>query len=105
MKYIKGDLVLVTRGKDKGKTGKIDKCLPKVNKLVISGINIYKKNVKPSKGNPQGGIIDFNAAIYADNVMIICPRCSKATRISYKITPKDKMRICKKCKESLDAKP
>jgi len=104
MKYKKGDLILVTKGKDKGKTGKIDKCLPKINKIVVSGVNVYKKNVKPNRRNPQGGIVDFNSAIYADNVTMICPRCTKTTRVSYKITQKDKLRICKKCKESIDAK-
>lgn len=104
MKYKKGDLILVKKGKDKGKTGKIDQCLPKINKIVVGGVNLYKKNVKPNKRNPHGGIIDFNAAMSTDNVIMICPRCTKTTRVSYKVTPKGKLRICKKCKESIDAR-
>lgn len=98
----KGDTVIVNSGKDKGKQGKVDKVYPKSGKVIVSGINITKKHLKPSRKSPHGGIIDKLAPIDYSNVNIICPRCSKPSKISYKSTEGKKIRICRKCKESLD---
>lgn len=103
LKIKKGDTVLVIAGKDKGKTGKVERALPKINKLIVSGVNILKKAVRPSKKNPHGGIIQFPAPISISNVMLLCPRCNKPTRVGYKVLEnKKKLRICKKCKESVE---
>jgi large subunit ribosomal protein L24 len=104
MKIKKGDTVYIKIGKDQGKTGKVEKTLPKLNKIVVKGLNIYKKHAKPTRGNPQGGIIDINVPINASNVQLVCPRCNKSTRVGYQISENTKIRTCKKCKESLDAK-
>ena len=102
MKIKKGDLVIIQSGKDKGKTGKVSRAIPEKNKIVVAGLNVHKKHSKPSRKNSRGGIVDIHAPINVSNVLIICPRCSKTTRVSYKISEKSKMRICKKCNEVLD---
>jgi len=99
LKIQKNDLVIVIGGKDKGKTGKVMHVNSKNGKATVEGLNVYKKNVKPSKKYPQGGIIDINAPVQISNLMIICPACKKATRTAAKNTGKDKRRICKKCSE------
>lgn len=102
MKIKKSDKVLISKGKDKGKTAKVEKVIPAKNQVVLTGFNVYKKHLKPSKKNPHGGIIDINLPISVSNIMVICPRCERSTRISHKIVSKKKLRICKKCKEPLD---
>lgn len=101
MKFKKGDKVLITAGKDRGKTGEVTKSLPKAGKIVVSGLNVMKKYVKPSSKNPSGGIVEFFSPIATSNTMIICSHCGKATRISYLVKDKNKVRVCKKCKETL----
>lgn len=102
MKIKKGDTVLITNGKDNGKTGKVTKSLPSKNKVVIAGLNLAKKHSRPNRKNPRGGIIDLFMPVSVSNVLVICPRCNKTTRVEYKITEKSKLRVCKKCHESLD---
>ncbi|MGI6421550.1 MAG: 50S ribosomal protein L24 [Syntrophomonadaceae bacterium] len=102
--YIKkGDIVVVTSGKDKGKKGKILRSLPDQNKVVLEGINKAKKHQKPSRAIPQGGILQIEAPISASNVMYVCKKCNKPTRLGKKILDnKEKVRFCKKCGEIAD---
>jgi len=102
LKLKKGDMVVVMSGKDKGKTGQIEKVLPKTNQILIPGVNIVKKHTKPTKRNPHGGIVQINKPIPVSNVMLICPVCNKATRVGFKMLDNKKLRICKKCKESIE---
>lgn len=97
------DLVLITSGKDKNKTGKVLSVLSKSQKVVVEGVNIFKKHQKPSKKYPQGGIIDVTMPLAVSNTMIICQSCNKPTRIKFKNSGKDKRRICGKCGEVVDA--
>lgn len=98
MKLRKGDNIIVTVGKDKGRKGKIEKVLPKVGKVLVPGINIYKKHTKPRGEKQPGGIIDIIKPLLIANVALICPKCSKQTRIGYQIDKTGtKHRICKKC--------
>lgn len=94
----KGDFVTVTAGKGKGKKGKILRVEPKKHNVIVEGVNLLKKHTKPTKTNPKGGIIQKEAPIHISNVMLICPSCSKPTRIGRKIT-KDgtKSRVCMRC--------
>lgn len=101
MKIKKLDNVLVTSGKYKGKTGKVEKALPKAGKVLVPGVNILKKHTKPSKKNPKGGIIEITAPIDVSNVKLICPKCNKATRVGYKLIQNKKTRYCKKCSEQV----
>lgn len=109
LKIKKGDTVIVNAGKDKGKQGKIEKVFLKSGKILISGVNVAKKHLKPSRKSPQGGIIDKVLPIDSSNATIICLRCNKPTKVGYKLTENPpggergkKIRICRKCKESLD---
>ena len=103
MKIKKNDNVMILAGKDKGKTGIVEKVFPETGRFVVKGIALAKKHVKPSKKNPQGGIIDINLSINSSNAMVVCPSCGKPTKIAYDITNDKKIRICKKCKQSLEA--
>lgn len=98
----KGDNVLVIAGKDKGKTGKVLVAMPADNSVVVAGVNIIAKHQKPRNANDKGGIIKREGKINASNVMIVCPTCGKATRISYKTVDGKKIRECKKCGANLD---
>lgn len=97
-----GDKVVVIAGKDKGKEGKIITTLKEDNRVVVEGINMTKKHVKPN-GQSAGTIVDREAPIHASNVMIVDPKTKKATRIGHTTDKKGKkIRIAKKSNESLD---
>lgn len=101
MKIKKGDNVLVISGKDRGRKGKIIDVLPKEDKIVIEGMNIHKKHAKPKKQGEKGQKVEIPAPFYASNVKVVCPKCTKAIRVGYKITSEKKYRICKKCGEEI----
>ena len=98
MKVKKGDTVQVLSGNDAGKKGEVLEVLPKENKIVVKGINIRKKHVKPRKQGEQGGIIPAESAIPAAKVEVICPKCGKPTRVGYVLNDKgEKKKKKKKC--------
>ncbi len=97
MKIKKGDNVQVLSGNDKGKTGEVLEVNPKADKIVVKGVNIRKKHVKPRKQGEEGGIIAVECAIPSAKVNVVCSKCGKATRIGYSIEKDKKVRICKKC--------
>jgi len=102
MKLKTNDQVVIIAGKDKGKKGKIMKVLIKNNKIVVEKVNIRTKHIKKT-AQKAGERIQYEAPIDASNAMIVCPNCSKASRIGYKkLENKKKERICKKCNETLD---
>ncbi len=98
-KLHKGDKVLVIAGKDRGKTGVIERVYPQTQKVVVGGINMLKKHLKKSTKNPQGGIIDMTAPIHLSNVMLLDPAQNKPTRIGYSIQGDQKNRVSKLTKE------
>ena len=97
MKLRKGDTVKVLSGNDKGKTGEILEVIPKTEKIIVKGINIRKKSVKPRRQGEQGGIIPSEASIHSSKVALVCPKCGKATRVGYLVEKDEKVRVCKKC--------
>lgn len=97
MKLRKGDTVKVLSGNDKGKTGEILEVIPKTQKIIVKGINIRKKSVKPRRQGEQGGIIPSEASIHSSKVALVCPKCGKATRVGYSVEKDEKVRVCKKC--------
>ncbi|MCX6720568.1 MAG: 50S ribosomal protein L24 [Candidatus Staskawiczbacteria bacterium] len=101
MKIKKGDNVLITAGKDKGRTGKIMRALPKEQKVLVEGINLKKKHVRPKKEGEKGQIVEIPATIDVSNVELICPKCGKVTKVGYKIDKDIKKRVCKKCKQEI----
>ena len=98
MKIKKGDKVKVIAGKDKGRDGKVEKVYKKQNKVLLPGINIYKKHIKKNEKMPKGGVVELPRPINISKVMLICPTCNKPSRTGYKIEKNKKIRICKKCK-------
>lgn len=104
MKLKKGDQVVVVAGKDKGAKGKIEKIfLPKtrgrsrLRRVLIPGINVYKKFVKPQGEGKPGGIVDIAKPLSVANVVLLCPKCGQKTRVGFEISKEGKNRICKKC--------
>ena len=97
MKIKKGDTVQVLSGNDKGKKGEVLQVMPKDSKIVVKGVNVRKKHIKPRKQGEEGGIIPLECAVLASKVNVVCPKCGKATRIGYSEEKGEKVRVCKKC--------
>lgn len=100
----RGDTVIVTTGKDKGKVGNVKNAYPKTGKVVVEGVNIITKATRPNpmKGI-QGGLVKYEAPIASSNVMLYCQKCEKSTRIRMAVTASGtKTRVCIHCKEQLD---
>ena len=97
MKIKKGDTVQVLSGNDKGKKGEVLEVIPKDSKVVVKGVNVRKKHIKPRKQGDEGGIISVECAINSSKVNVVCPKCGKSTRVEYKIENDKKVRVCKKC--------
>lgn len=98
----KNDTVRVLSGRDKGKEGKIIESLPKKGKVVVEGVNKVKRHTKPNQKFPNGGIITKETPIAVCKVMLVCPACSKATRVGHKSVNGKNVRVCKKCGEVID---
>lgn len=101
----KGDMVYILNGKDGGKKGKVLDVDASSRKVLVEGVNIITKHVKPkpNKGFKEGGIIHQEAPIYLDKVMFICRSCGKPTKIGKRIMDNgSKARVCKKCGEVID---
>lgn len=98
-----GDKVMVIAGKDKGKTGTITKVLPKQDRVIVEGINMMKKHMKPSQTNPSGSVTDKEAPIHVSNVMLVDPETNEASRVKKEITAEGKkVRVFKKSGKQLD---
>jgi large subunit ribosomal protein L24 len=97
----KGDTVIVNRGEDKGKTGKVLQVLVKEQRAIVEGINVVSKHTKPNAKNPQGGILEKEAPIHISNLNLIDPKSGKATRIAIKVVDGKKVRIAKKSGEEI----
>ena len=101
----KNDTVLVISGNAVGKQGKVLKVFPGKNRVIIENVNIVKRHARPSQKNPQGGIVQKEGPISASNVMVICPKCSEATRVGHahvrdaETSRRKTMRVCKNCSE------
>ena len=108
MQVKKNDAVMVIAGKEKGKSGTVTAVDASKNRVVVDGLNMVSKAVKPRSANQKGGIIKKEGSIDASNVMIVCPVCGKATRVNYKVENVDgkdvKVRVCKKCGASVEVK-
>ncbi|MBR1777780.1 MAG: 50S ribosomal protein L24 [Alphaproteobacteria bacterium] len=95
MKIRKGDQVIVTTGRDKGKQGEVLRAMPKDNKVVVQGVNMVKRHTRPSQTN-AGGIISKEAPIDVSNVALIDPETGKPTRVGFKVVDGEKVRVAKK---------
>lgn len=93
-----GDTVIVINGKNRGKKGKVMQVSPSEGKVIVEGVNMVTKHVKPRQMGEPGGLIKAESALYANKVQLVCPKCGKATRVGHAIGKDNKkMRVCKKC--------
>lgn len=99
----KGDTVIVTTGREKGKRGKVLQVLAGDGRVLVEKINIIKRHTKPNPKNQQGGIIEREGRIALSNVMLVCPHCGKGTRIGVRVIESgQKLRHCRRCGEIID---
>lgn len=101
MKLIKGDEVKIVLGKDKGKTGKIEKIFSKTGKVLVEGINQYKRHIKARTQGQKSEILTITKPLPVSNVAYICSKCKKITRIGYAMEKDTKVRVCRKCDAKL----
>lgn len=93
-----GDNVKILSGKEKGKTGKVLQVLNTEDRIVVEGVNMLKKNVRPKREGEKGQVVEYNAPLHVSNIQLICPKCNKPSRIGIARSAKgDKNRVCKKC--------
>ncbi len=104
MKIKTGDTVMILTGNDenRGKTGKVLEVSPAEGKVIVEGLNLVSKHVKPRKAGDPSGIIKAESAIYASKVALVCPKCGKQTRVGFTVEDGKKVRICKKCSKVID---
>ena len=99
-KIKKNDIVKMLIGKDRGKTGKVLSVFPKKERALVQGLNMVKKHTRKTKDDQQGGIVERERSVNISNMMVVCQKCNKPTRIGFnKLSDGTKVRICKKCKE------
>ena len=91
----------VLAGKDKGKRGSVVRIIPKKDKVIVSGVNIVKKAMKRRSQQDQGGIVEVEAPLHISNVGVVCKKCGRPVKIGYKIDGDKKVRVCRKCGETL----
>ncbi len=107
MKIKKGDKVKVLSGKDRGKTGTVSQVFPDQGRASVEGVNMMVKHLRPNKRGEKGQRVEFPAPLALSNLSLVCPKCSKSTRVGYKYSSEDgkeekkKLRFCKKCQEEL----
>ena len=97
MKIKKGDTVQVLSGNDKGKKGEVLQVMPKDSKIVVKGVNVRKKHIKPRKQGEEGGILSVECGMPISKVNVVCPKCGKTTKVGYSEEKGEKIRVCKKC--------
>ena len=108
MNIKKGDTVLIITGKDRGKQGIVSRALPQVNKVIVEGLNIAKKHIRPQGQTRQGGIIEKAMPLQVSNTMLICTECGKPTRVAHDRRPMGtdqkmrSVRVCKKCQKVIE---
>jgi len=101
MKIKKNDKVKIISGKDKGREGVVERVYSKTGRVLIPGINIYKKHIKKNEKMPQGGKVELPRPISISKLMLVCPKCGKPTRVSFQIDKNKKLRVCKKCQSKI----
>ena len=98
----KGDTVAILSGDDKGVTGEVIAVSPTEGKVIVKGVNIIHKHVKPRRQGETGGIVDAEGAIYASKVALYCPKCNKGVRAKAVMDGDKKVRTCAKCGHKFD---
>ncbi len=99
MKIKKGDKVKIILGKDRGRQSRVEKVFPKEGKVLVAGLNLYKKHVRPKREGEKGGVVEISRPFTISKVALVCPKCGQPTRVGYRLSGKEKLRVCRKCKE------
>jgi len=103
MKIRKDDTVVIVAGKDSGKKGKVRHVLPNEDRVIVEGLNMIKRHSRARKAARQAGIIELEAPIHVSNVMLVCEKCGKPTRVGFRfLDDGKKVRICNSCQEVID---
>jgi len=102
MRIKKGDIVEVISGKDKGVKSSVMHAFPESRKVIVEKVAVVKKAKRPTRENPQGGIISLERPVHVSTVMLVCPKCNKSTRVNVKVKDEGKVRVCKKCGKEID---
>jgi large subunit ribosomal protein L24 len=103
MKIRKGDTVVIIAGKDRGKKGKVRRTLPNEDRVIVEGLNMIKRHSRARRAARQAGIIELEAPLHVSNVMLVCEKCGKPTRIASRFLDEGKkVRICNSCREVID---
>jgi len=103
MKIRKGDTVVIIAGKDRGKRGRVRRALPGENRVIVEGINMMKRHSRARRAVRQAGIIELEAPIHVSNVMLVCGKCGKPTRVQFRLLEDGKkVRVCNSCQEVID---
>lgn len=103
MKVRTGDRVRVIAGKERHKTGKVLKTIPAQDRLIVEGLHMIKRAVKPNQKNPQGGFIQKEGSVHISNVMVVCPNCDETARIGLRVGEDgERVRVCQKCEGEID---
>lgn len=97
MKIKKGDNVVIVKGRDRGKTGRVIKAIPAEKRVVVDELNFVKKRIRPEKRGEKGKTLKVEAPLPVSRVKIVCPRCKKGVRVGWKMEEEEKKRICKNC--------
>jgi len=103
MKIRKNDTVIIIAGKDKGGKGKVRRAFPGENKVIVEGVNMIKRHSRARGAARQAGIIELEAPLHVSNVMLLCNKCGKPTRVGFRFLDEGKkVRICRSCHEVID---
>jgi large subunit ribosomal protein L24 len=108
MNIHKGDTVLIISGKDKGKEGTVSRALPQASKIIVEGLNVVKKHIRPQGQTRQGGVIEKAMPLHVSNVMLKCTNCGQPTRVAHDRRPLGAdqkvrtVRVCKKCGKQIE---
>lgn len=97
MKIKKGDTVKILVGKDRGKTGKVLRAFPKDEKVIVEGLNLFKKRVRPKQQGQKGEVVLVSHPLHVSNVQLICSACKRASRTGFRKEGNEKVRYCKRC--------
>lgn len=102
MKIKTNDKVKILSGKDKGKIGKVVQVFPDDGKLVVEGLNVIKKHLKTRSKSEKGQVLELAAPFFISKAALVCPKCEKPVRVGYKLENDKKIRVCRKCGQSID---
>jgi len=101
MKIRKGDEIKIISGRDKGKTGKVSKVYPKIDAVLVDGLNLFKKHMRKKQADKKGEIVLVARPLKVSAIRIVCRNCGKITRVGYNLSAENKTRICRKCKQAI----